>query len=45
MRYTSIFQELLSYFPFLKEEKNEIHIFISGLPIEFKDRIDFDEPR
>lgn len=43
--YNSIFLELLRYVPYLKEEKAKIHRFISGLPIAFKDRIEFDEPR
>ena len=30
--------------PYLKEEKANIHRFISGLSITFKDRIEFDEP-
>jgi len=43
--YTNRFLELLRYVPYLKEEKAKIHRFISGLPIAFKDRIEFDKPR
>lgn len=43
--YTSRFLELLRYVPYLKEEKGKIQIFTSGLPIAFKDKIEFDEPR
>lgn len=43
--YTSIFLELLRYVTYLKEEKNNIKRFISGLSIAFKDRIEFDGPR
>ncbi len=43
--YTSRFLELLSYVPYLTEEKAKIKRFISGLPIAFKDMIEFDEPR
>jgi len=43
--YTSRFLELLRYVPYLKEEKDKIQKFISGLLIEFKDYIEFDEPR
>ena len=43
--YTSKFLELLRYVPYLKEEKAKIQRFISGFPIAFKDRIEFDKPR
>jgi len=43
--YTSKFLELLRYVPYLKEEKAKIQIFVSGLPIVFKNRIELDEPR
>jgi len=43
--YTSKFSELLRNVPYLKEEKAKIQRFISGLPVAFKDRIEFDEPR
>ena len=43
--YTSRFLDLLRYVPYLKEEKEKIQRLISGFPLEFKDRIEFDEPR
>jgi len=43
--YTSIFLEFLRYVPYLKEEKENIQRFIGGLSVEFKCRIEFDEPR
>eukprot|EP00253_Pinus_taeda_P004787 PITA_04787 len=43
--YTNKFLELLRYVSYLKEEKAKIQRFTSGLPIEFKDMIEFDEPR
>jgi len=43
--YTSKLLELLRYVPYLKEEKAKIRRFTSGLPKEFKDIIEFDEPR
>ena len=43
--YTSRFLELLRYVPHLKEDKAKIQRFISGLPIAFKDKIEFNEPR
>ena len=43
--YTSKSLELLRYVPYLKEEKAKIQRFTSGLPMEFKDRIEFNEPR
>lgn len=43
--YTRRFLELLRYVPYLKEEKSKIQRFISGLLVEFKDKIEFDEPR
>ena len=43
--YTGIFLDLLRYVPYLKEEKSKIQRFISGFPIEFKDKIEFGEPR
>jgi len=43
--YTSNLLELLRYVPYLKEERAKIQIFVSGLPVAFKDRIEFDEPR
>eukprot|EP00253_Pinus_taeda_P005252 PITA_05252 len=43
--YTSRFLELLRYVPYVTGEKVNIHRFISRLPVAFKDKIDFDEPR
>jgi len=43
--YTSRFLELLTYVPYLTEEKSKIQRFISGLLVAFKDRIEFDETR
>jgi len=43
--YTSKFLEPLRYVPYLKDEKAKIQRFTSGLPMAFKDRIEFDEPR
>ena len=43
--HTSKFLELLRYVPYLKEEKAKIQRFTSGLLMEFKDIINFDEPR
>jgi len=37
--------ELLRYVPYLKHEKANIRRFVSGLPLEFRDWIDYDEPR
>ena len=42
--YTSRFLELLRYVPYLKE-KAKVQRFISGLPVAYRDRIEFDEPR
>jgi len=35
----------LRYVPYLTKDKAKIHRFISGLPVAFKDKIEFDEPR
>jgi len=43
--YTSIFLVLLIYVPYLKEEKENIQRFISGLLVSFKEKFEFDEPR
>lgn len=39
------FLELLTYVLYLKDKKTKVQRFISGLPLEFKDRIEYDEPR
>lgn len=43
--YVRKFLELLRYVPYLKEQKANIHRFISGLLVAFKDKIEFDDPR
>lgn len=43
-KYTIRFLELVRYVSYLKEEKVMIQRFISGFPVAFKDRIEFDEP-
>lgn len=40
--YTTMFLELLRYVPYLKDEKMKVHRFISGLPLIFKDQIEYD---
>jgi len=30
--------------PYLKDDKAKIQIFISGMPIEYRDNIEFDKP-
>ena len=42
--YTTTFLELLRYVPYLKDEKQKIQRFISGLPLYFKCQFEFDEP-
>lgn len=43
--FLSKFIFLLRYVTYLKEEKAKIKIFISFLPISYRDIIDFDNPR
>jgi len=43
--YTSKLLELLRHAPYLKEERAKIQRFTSGIPMEFKYMIEFDEPR
>ena len=43
--YTTKFLELLRYVPYLSDEKAKVHIFVSGLPLAFRDRIVYDEPQ
>lgn len=31
--------------PYLKDEMKKIQMFISGLPLVFKDQFEYDEPR
>ena len=42
--YTTKFLELLRYVPYLKYDKGKVHIFVSGFPLAFRDRIEYDEP-
>lgn len=44
-KYIGIFLDLLRYVPYLEEEKEKTQIFISGLHVSFKDKIEIDEPR
>jgi hypothetical protein len=39
------FLELLRYVPYIKDEKEKMQRFISGLPQTYRDRIEFDEPK
>ena len=43
--YANKFLELLRYFRYIKDDKVEIHHFLSGIPQEYKDKTEFDEPR
>lgn len=43
--YEKKFLELLTYVDFIKDEKVKIQHFLSGLPIYYKDKIQYDEPR
>lgn len=43
--YTTKSLEFLSYFPYLKEEKEKIQRYVIGIPQSFKDRIEFDETK
>lgn len=43
--YTSRFLELLRYVPYLEEEKAKVKGLISGLPVAYRDSVEFDEPR
>lgn len=37
--------DLFRYVPYLMDEKTKFQRFISGFPLAFKDRIEYDEPR
>jgi len=39
---TNIFLELLRYVPYLKDAKEKIQKFISGLPAAYRDQIEFE---
>ena len=43
--YVSRFLELLRYVPYIKAKKAKVQRFISGLPKDYQNRIDFDEPK
>ena len=43
--YTTKFLELLRYVSYLKDQKDKFQIFFSGFPLEFRDHIEYDEPR
>jgi hypothetical protein len=43
--YVGIFLELLRYVPYIKAEKAKVQRFISGLPKDYQNRIEFDEPK
>lgn len=43
--YTTKFLDFLRYAPYLKDEKEKVHIFFSGLRLTFKDLIEYDEPQ
>jgi hypothetical protein len=43
--YVSRFLELLRYVPYIKEEKEKVQRFISGLPKDYRNIIEFDEPK
>jgi len=42
--YTTKFLELLTYVLYLKDEKEKIKRFVSGLPLAFTYHIEYDEP-
>ena len=42
--YMTKFLELLRSVSYLKDEKAKFHIFVCGLPLAFKDQIEYDEP-
>ena len=42
--YTTKFLELLRYVSYLKDEKAKVHPFVSWFPLEFGDRIGYNEP-
>jgi hypothetical protein len=43
--YVNKFLDLLRYVPYIKAEKAKAQHFISGLPKEYRNRIEFDEPK
>jgi len=43
--YTTKFLDLVRYLLYLKDEKAKVQSFFIGLPLAFKDRIEYDDPR
>ena len=43
--YANKFLELLRYVRYIKDERVKIQHFLSGLPLSYKDKIEFYEPR
>ena len=43
--YINKFLKLMRYVPYIKDERVKMQQFISGLPLSFQDRIEFDEPK
>jgi hypothetical protein len=43
--YVNKFLDLLRYVPYIKAEKAKVQCFINGLPKDYRDRIEFDEPK
>eukprot|EP00253_Pinus_taeda_P009443 PITA_09443 len=43
--YVTKFMELLGYASYLIDEKAKVQRFFNGLPLTFRDRIEYDEPR
>jgi hypothetical protein len=43
--YERIFLELLRYVDFIKDESVNIQIFLSGIPLIFNDKIQYDDPK
>jgi hypothetical protein len=43
--YVSRFLKLLRYVPHIKAKKAKVQQFISGLPKDYQNRIEFDEPK
>jgi hypothetical protein len=43
--YAKRFMELLRCVPYLKDEKERVHFFLSGFPQSYQDGIEFDKPK
>ena len=41
----NIFLDLLHYIPYIKDEKVELQLFLGCLPLNFRERIEFDMPK